>query len=451
MKILKAIFMAFIAISLAVMNSFASTPKNIIFMISDGCGYHHIDAASIFQHGKIGVQVYEQFPVKYGMSTYSLDGVHYEPDSAWSRFDYVRNKPTDSAASGTAMATGVKTYNGAIGVDTSKINLKNIIERLEQFGKATGVVTTVPFSHATPACFVAHNEKRSHYVEIARDMILNSPLEVIMGAGHPYYDESGRQSSESSFRFVGGKDVWLAMTNGTIANDADHDGVNDPWTFIEEREDFQQLMDGATPKRVIGIPKVASTLQQERDGDQNADPFIVPFIETVPKLEEMTQAALNVLDDDPDGFFVMIEGGAVDWAGHDNQSGRMIEEEIDFNRAVEAVVNWVEQNSNWDETLVIVTADHETGYLTGPNSGTGEDGKPIWNPFENRGKGVLPGMEWHSGSHTNSLIPFFAKGAGSELFHQFADETDPIRGRYLDNAEVGKALFLMFERVEKAQ
>jgi len=429
----------------------ASTPKNIIFMISDGCGYNHIDAASSFEHGETGVQIYEQFPVRYGMSTHPIDGVHYEPDSAWSRFDYVRKKPTDSAASATAMATGVKTYNGAVGVDTAKINLKNIIERLEQLGKATGVVTTVPFSHATPACFVVHNEKRSHYVEIARDMILNSPLEVIMGAGHPFYDSSGRQRSDSSFKFVGGKEAWLALINETIENDADHDGENDPWTFIEERKDFQRLMSDATPKRVIGIPKVANTLQQERDGDQNADPFIVPFIKTVPTLQEMTRAALNVLDDDPDGLFVMIEGGAVDWAGHKNQSGRMIEEEIDFNRAVEAVVSWVEQNSNWDETLVIVTADHETGYLTGPISGIQPDGKLVWNPIENRGKGVLPGMEWHSGSHTNSLIPFFARGAGSELFHQFADEIDPIRGRYLDNAEVGKALFLMFEKYEKAQ
>lgn len=451
MKILKAIFMAFIAIALAAMNSFASTPKNIIFMISDGCGYNHIDVASIFQYGKTGIQIFEQFPVKYGMSTNSTDGDGYDPNLAWNDFDYVRNKPTDSAASATAMATGVKTYNGAVGVDTAKINLKNIIERLEQLGKATGVVTTVPFSHATPACFVVHNEKRSHYVEIARDMILNSPLEVIMGAGHPFYDSSGRLKSDSSFKFVGGEDVWLALTNGTIEMDADHDGMSDPWTFIEERDDFQQLMTGATPKRIIGIPKVAKTLQQERSGDTNADAFVVPFIETVPTLEEMTRAALNILDNDPDGFFIMIEGGAIDWASHDNQYGRMIEEEIGFNQAVAAVVQWIEQNSSWDETLVIVTADHETGYLTGLNSGTGDDGKPIWHPIVNRGQGITPGLQWNSDGHTNSLVPFFSKGAGSEVFHEFANETDPVRGKYLDNAELGQALFLMFENPEKTQ
>jgi len=282
-------------------------------------------------------------------------------------------------------------------------------------------------------------------------MILNSPLEVIMGAGHPFYDKSGQLKSDSNFKYVGGEEVWMELVNGTAGNDSDGDGINDPWTLIEAREDFQKLMNGAMPKRVIGIPPVANTLKQEREGDTQADPFTVPLIETVPTLEEMAKATLNILDNDLDGFFVMIEGGAVDWASHDNQFGRMIEEEIDFNRTVEAVVNWVEQNSSWDETIVIVTGDHETGYLTGLNSGIQPDGKPIWNPIENRGKGTLPGMEWHSRGHTNSLIPFFAKGAGSELFHQFADEIDPIRGKYLDNAKVGKALLSMFEVIEKAQ
>jgi alkaline phosphatase len=210
-------------------------------------------------------------------------------------------------------------------------------------------------------------------------------------------------------------------------------------------------MTGATPKRVIGISKVAKTLQQERSGEKDADTYAVPFIETVPTLEEMTRAALNILDNDPDGFFIMIEGGAIDWASHDNQIGRMIEEEIHFNQAVAAVVQWIEQNSSWDETLVIVTADHETGYLTGLNSGTGDDGKPIWNPIANRGQGITPGLQWNSDGHTNSLVPFFAKGAGSELFHHFADQTDPVRGKYLDNAELGQALFLMFENPEKTQ
>jgi alkaline phosphatase len=153
----------------------------------------------------------------------------------------------------------------------------------------------------------------------------------------------------------------------------------------------------------------------------------------------MTKAALNILDNDEDGFFLLVEGGAVDWAGHGNQSGRVIEEQIDFNRSVEAVVKWVRKNSNWRETLVIVTGDHETGYLSGPDS------NPDWNPLVNNGTDVLPGMEWYSGSHTNQLIPFFAKGRGARRFMKKADEFDPQRGPYIDNIEIAEVLFDLFD------
>ena len=153
----------------------------------------------------------------------------------------------------------------------------------------------------------------------------------------------------------------------------------------------------------------------------------------------MTKAALNILDDDPDGIFLMVEGGAVDWASHANQSGRLIEEQIDFDNAVEAVVDWVQRNSNWGETLLVVTGDHECGYLTGPGS------DPSWEPVVNNGEGALPGLEWHSGNHTNSLIPFFAKGDAARLLRYFADKLDPVRGPYLDNSEMGAALFLTMD------
>ena len=138
----------------------------------------------------------------------------------------------------------------------------------------------------------------------------------------------------------------------------------------------------------------------------------------------------------PDGFVLMVEGGAVDWAAHANQSGRVIEEEIDFNHSVEAVVEWVEKNSNWGETLVIVTGDHETGYLTGPGS------DPAWMPLVTNGAGNLPGMEWHSGDHTNSLIPFFVKGRGATLFRKDPQVlSDPVRGHYIDNTMIAEVLF----------
>jgi alkaline phosphatase len=128
----------------------------------------------------------------------------------------------------------------------------------------------------------------------------------------------------------------------------------------------------------------------------------------------------------------MVEGGAVDWAAHANQSGRMIEENIDFEQAVRAVIGWVEANSSWAETLLIVTGDHETGYLTGPKSGSG----PVWNPIVNNGKGILPGMEWHSPNHTNSLMIFAARGSAAGMFIPYATGSDPVYGRYIDNTNI---------------
>ena len=229
--------------------------------------------------------------------------------------------------------------------------------------------------------------------------------------------------------------TWNDLVAGTAGGDADGDGIADPWTLIEERAEFQALMSGPTPERVLGTAQVYQTLQYSRAGDSYADPYVVPLTETVPTLEEMTKAALNILDDDPDGLFLMIEGGAVDWASHGNRSGRMIEEQIDFDNAVQAVLDWVKANSNWGETLLVVTGDHETGYLTGPGSG------PLWMPIVNNGAGVLPGMEWHSGSHTNSLIPLYAKGDAARMFKRYADEYDPVHGKYMDNTELAHVLF----------
>ena len=422
-------------------------PKNIILMISDGCGYNHIDAASLYQYGKTGAQVYERFPVKYGVSTHPANGVVYEPDKMWKYFDRIRLRPTDSAASATAMATGVKTYNGAICFDMEKKPLENIVERAEKLGKATGVVSSVMFTHATPAGMVAHNKSRNRYGQIAREMILESSIDVIMGAGHPLFDNDGKKWDKTLYAFVGGKTIWQKLIDGNAGNDADGDGIVDFWKLIQNRTDFQGLMEGDTPKRVIGIPEVHETLQCNRSGDGKADPYVVPFNENIPTLEEMTRGALNILDNDPDGLFLMIEGGAIDWASHDNQAGRMIEEEIDFNKAVEAVVSWVEKNNSWEETLVIVTGDHETGYLTGPGSGI--DRKPVWKPLVNNGKGKVPGMEWHSGGHTNSLLPVYAKGTGSELFRNYIVGEDQVRGEYIDNTTIGKVMLKLFGKDSK--
>ena len=426
----------------------AATPKNIIVMISDGCGFNHVEAASLYQHGEPDAQVYHKFPLTIAMSTYEA-GQGYDPAMAWKYFKYVMLEATDSAASATAMACGEKTYGGAIGVGIDGQKLKNVVERAEELGKATGVITSVEFSHATPAGFVAHKGNRGDYSGIANEMIKESAVEVIMGCGNPYFDKDGKallDTAKPNYGYVGGPDTWKELVAGTAGGDADGDGKADPWKLIQKREEFQKLGEGEAPSRVIGVPQMPETLQQRRGGDAGAEPYKVPLVETVPTLVEMTNAALNVLDNDPDGFFLMIEGGAVDWASHSNQGGRMIEEEIDFSNAVKAVAEWVEKNSSWEDTLVIVTADHETGYITGPDSGV-KDGKAVWNPVVNNGKGKMPGLQWHSGGHTDSLVPFYANGPENamKVIRSRVKGTDGKRGTYVDNTDIANSIFELWK------
>lgn len=441
-------------------NNSNAEPKNIIVMISDGWGYNHILSTNYYEG--VNKQIYENFPVKAAMSTYEDEGsidysniIGYDPEVIWSDFNYPKYpNATDSASAATAMASGEKTYNGAIGWSIEGEPLFLISELAEGLGKATGVVTSVEFSHATPAGFVAHNISRNNYADIANEMIYSSATDVIMGTGAPDYNNDGESASlpaaENGYKYVGGSTTWTDITDdmSVTGADADGDGVADNWTVIRDRADFQALAEGDAADRVLGIPYVNTTLQQSRSGDAYADPFVVPFTPTVPTLAEMSIAALNVLDNDADGFFLMIEGGAVDWASHGAQSGRMIEEQVDFNNAVEAVVAYLKANNLWDDTLLIVTGDHECGYLWGPGS------NPTWEPIVNNGPGVLPGIQWNPVDpeafplvyeHTNQLIPIFVAGQGHQLIKAYIDQNDPVRGSYMDNTEIAKLMFQIWD------
>ena len=422
--------------------------KNVIVLISDGWGSNQILATNYYNDGKAGTQIYEKFPVSLNMSTYSFGEKTKDDDEnskysslLWNSFELLKNNPTDSAAAGTAMSTGTKTYDAAIGVDQEQENLKHMAEDFEALGRSTGVISSVPFSHATPASFVDHNVNRNNYSDIANGMLKNTKTDVIMGACNPFYDNNGQTITKPSYKYVGGEDTWNVLKNGTIGNDENGDGIVDYWKLIETKTDFEKLQYGNTPDRVIGAAQVATTLQQSRDGDKLAAPYAVAMNTNVPTLEVMTKGALNVLDNNDKGFFLMIEGGAIDWAGHANQSGRLIEEQTDFNKSVDAVCDWVQKNSNWSETLVIVTGDHETGYLTGTEG--------VYDEVKNNGKGNLPTMFWNSTNHTNQLIPFYAKGAGSEIFKKLADEVDTVKGPYLDNTEISVGVRALLANIKR--
>ncbi len=436
-------------------------PKNIIFFVGDGMGYNHILATNYFMHGEAGYQPYEQEDWFHAaQATYSAARIHqgdtiflngYAPRTAWEDPEYFSTDYTDSAAAASALSTGVKTFGGSLGIGMGGDTLVHISEAAKTLGKSVGIVSSVPVSHATPAGFIAHNESRRNYEEIARYMFFRSRADVLLAAGHPMYNNDG-QPEEKSYRYVGGHEIWeqLSANDGRTTftfegghlsvQDANGNGQADPWHFIESREDFQALAEGPAPGRVLGIAQAYSTLNQGRFRGEEAEmPFEQPFNENLPTLEELTQASLNVLGQNEKGFFVMIEGGAIDWASHDNHLGRTIEEQADFNRSVIAAIEWVETHSSWDETLVIVTSDHECGYLTGP-----DHPEPVKDPVVNRGQGQLPAHQWNFGSHTNMLVPFYAKGPGIELFALFADKTDPRRGPFIQNTEIAQAIFLMW-------
>lgn len=455
------------AISLAVSPAWAA--KNVILMIADGAGFNCWRAASMYE-GKWdaakrqSTQLYDGPGwVQYACTTYPLNlskrptgkteqdpALYYQEAKAWDTsttgitsrsfagYKYLLAGPTDSAASATALATGVKTYNNAINwsVTNQPLTGRTIPEIAKARGRAVGVITTVPWSHATPAGLGgAHNAQRDNYREIANEMLAASYLDVIMGAGNPDFDDSGRPAKTKA-DYVGGPETWEQLKQGR------HPGR---WRLVQSKAEFDALVAAvpADTAKVLGVPQVYSTLQQARGKYGKEDtPYSQPLSANVPGLATMTKAALGVLSRQPNGFYLMIEGGAVDWANHANQSARMIEEQIDFHQAVEAVVRWVEAHSNWNETLVICTADHETGLLWGKRSDT-----VPFDPIVDRGKGKLPDLRYNSLGHSSSLVPLVARGAGCEQFAGLVRGVDTaaamhwgISGRYVDNTDVFKVM-----------
>ncbi|MDZ7371009.1 MAG: alkaline phosphatase [candidate division KSB1 bacterium] len=439
---MRKIFLPVFCFALLAGCSAAKAPKNVILIIGDGMGFNQMEAASCWIYGQEGSLIAQKFPIKAAVATFSASGHGYDPQKAATDFEYLKLKPTDSAAAATAMACGVKTRNGAIGVDTLGMPLPNVFEQAEKVGRSTGVVTSVPFSHATPAGFIAHDTSRGNYHIIAEQMLLQSAAEVVVGGGHPFYNFDGELRAVPKFEYVD-EMVWQRVTKDGAGADADGDGVPDPWTFVDSRAGFQQVL-AAPPKRLFGVAPVASTLQFSRRGGENQRvPFEPPLTDNMPSLAELSSAALAVLEKNPKGFYVMIEAGAIDWACHANHSARLIEEMRDFENTVKTVVEWVESRSSWEETLLIVTADHETGYLWGPNAGNIEENgnkRAFYPPIVNRGRNSLPDMQWHSDNHSNQLVPLYAKGKGAEQLLKTVRGKDSIRGDYIDNTDIPAVL-----------
>jgi len=491
---LAAFLVAAVSLFLSALPSFAASTKgakNVIVMINDGAGPGTWDATAYWQYGSREALPYADF-LHYGMTTYPLNTsrvptrdpaslVGYDPEKAWdttpiddevlpfAAYRYLAANPTDSAAAGTALSSGVKTYWTAVNTDNFGQPLVFSALVAKRTGRAAGVVTSVPFPHATPAAFAAQNPSRSNYTQIAHQMLSEGHLDVIMGtAGARGYDINGQPYKPMTTH------GWAAVRKESlhyVVEDADWElleagnylaqGETAPWQLIRDKSAFEALADGslAPVGPLIGVPNVATTLQYGRQaavvGEDPSNPSGVAYIEGVPTLATMTTGALNHLARRSDaGFFLMIEGGATDWAAHTSaqpspEYGRLIEETLDFNNAVQAVIDWVEANSSWEDTLLIITTDHGNGAPLGPDAQT-----VPFQPVTNNGKGVMPGISFRkTGHHTNALVPLWAKGAGSEQFARRVRGVDPgyakhVRwndGSYVDNTDVAKVAMAVME------
>ena len=415
-------------------------PTSVIVMIGNGMGYAQQDLATLWRDGtstgevKIGADgaptlvprgpgtlAMQQLDVQVAMSTYPVhDGREpdgYEPERAWSDPGWVAAGASDSAAAATALATGVKTEAGMVGVDADGEAQETLAERAVSMGRAAGLVTSVPFSDATSAAFATHEVSGSDHVGIAHDL-LTSDLSVVIGAGHPGFDDDHRALAQPAYTWISAAD-WTALTSGATG-----------FTFVDDSATFNALASGATPPtRLFGVPQVGSTLQERRAGISTV-PGDVPRND-VPDLATLSLAALDVLGRNRDGYFLAVDGGAIDWASREHSTARTIEEVEAFDAAVAAVENWITARDAWGSTLLVVAGDVEAGRPAGP------DGP--WSPITGSA-GTLPRVTWYSTGYTNDLVPFAAQGAGAMAVGALADRTDPVRGPFLDNTALARIL-----------
>ncbi len=321
--------------------------KNVILLIGDGMGLAQISAALYSNNNKLAL---EQF---------TAIGLH-KPTSA-------NDLITDSAAGATAFSCGQKTYNGAIGVNADTVPCYTILEEAEARGYATGLIATATIVHATPASFIAHQPMRILYEDIAED-ILKTEVDLIIGGGKRYFDRREKDNL----------DLYAKLQEkGYQVSDYSREELRD--IYLTGKRNFAYFTADKHP-----LPAVAG-----RDYLPTALKMACAF------LEKRSSK----------GFFLMVEGSQIDWGGHANDGRLVIEEMLDFDRAVAAALNYAKKDG---QTLVIVTGDHESGGLAlNPGSGM--------NAVEAR---------FTTNGHTAAMVPVFAYGPTESLFTGIYDNTE---------------------------
>lgn len=295
--------------------------KNIIFLIGDGVGTSYTSAYRYLQNDASTKLVEDMSFDSYLVGQQST----YPEDPA--------QNITDSASSATAMAAGIKTYNNAIAVDNDESEVKTVLEAAKEKGKATGLVATSEITHATPASFGAHDIARKNMNAIADD----------------YYDELIDGEHKVDVLLGGGVDLF-DRTDRDLTEEFQKDG----YSYITDREQLLSNDD----EQVLGLFAPAGL------------PKMIDREDSTPSLADMTDSAIDRLSEEEDGFFLMVEGSQVDWAGHDNDIVGAMSEMEDYDLAFQAAIKFAEEDGN---TLVVATADHSTGGFS-----IGSDGIYNW-------------------------------------------------------------------------
>ena len=331
---------------------------------------------SIFSCNKSLQSNQEQTPTKNiilligdGMGLTQVSTAYYfgKETPNFSRIKYIglhQNRPvgkeiTDSASGATAFSTGYKSYNAAIGVDGDTISRETILEWATKKEKSTGLIATSSITHATPASFYAHVPNRNLHEDIALDFI-KAPVDFAAGGGYKYFSER-----------VDERNLLAELQNQGVVVDTNALG--------------RKLAPGKRYAYFLG----PDSLHSIRGGRGDF-------------LPEATSTALDLLSKNENGFFLMIEGSQIDWGGHANNAEYVISEVLDFDKAVGLSLDFAEKDGN---TLVVITADHETGGLS----------LSATEIFGQREYGAIK-PTFSTGGHSAALIPVFAYGKGAERF-----------------------------------
>ncbi|MFW9847692.1 MAG: alkaline phosphatase [Candidatus Thorarchaeota archaeon] len=343
-------------------------PYNVILMIGDGMGPSQIELGRLVEYGPSGNLTMQDAPLTISVTTFSAD-----------------NSITDSAAAATAIATGWKTNNGMVSVLPNGTILDTILENAQLHGKATGLVVTSEIQHATPACFATHVSSRSNYVEITRQLVEEAEVDVLLGGGLNYFSPAQLQYMENqNYTIVQNRTGLLDVQNGTVLG-----------LFAGSHMDYEEV----------------------RNYSQT------------PSLAEMTNKTLSILSNDPDGFFLMVEGSRIDHAAHANDPIGVALEMVAFDNAVEVALEYVQSH---EHTILIVTADHETGGLAVishnlsdelPTDGMSEEEKRSLRIERTQNVSVT----WSTGYHTSTNVSLFCFGP---LFSGLSN------GSIIDNTDI---------------